>query len=615
MFRRALLLSTCLALGAATSGCMDFKSVEGDQPISTHVADWRDEVIYQIMVDRFADGDRGNDYRVDRTAPARYHGGDWLGIEDHLGYLQHLGVTALWISPIVKNVETDAGVDGYHGYWAQDFTQLNPHFGNLAALRNLVKAAHDRGMKVILDIVVNHLGQLFYYDINLNGQPDESVRGEGPVVAPDGKKTLPDGTPIGTSIVSHINEYDPDYDPRGVQAWTSLGLAGPAPIIFSYDPATNHMPPEPAIFQEPRAYHRRGRVYDWNDPDQVKYGDFPGGLKDINTEDPDVRQALIDVFVHWVELTDLDGFRIDTLKHVDHSFWQKFCPQVRQRLAAEGKKNFFMFGESFDGDDQLDGSFTFNNEVDSVFYFPQHFNVFRDVFQQGKPTKEIEDLFNNRLGPNPLYSTTPPKGGIGVPPNKALVNFIDNHDVARFRFDRPDKGALENALLFLFTEDGIPCVYYGTEQGFDGGNDPSNREDLWKSHFDESSHYYKWVSRLAHIRRAYPALTHGDLKIVWSTDRPDPATDAGIIAFERTGGDAGNAYALVVINTNAKHPSSPEFNGTPMTTSLPAGTKLVNVLDPKSAPLTVETGGALHVTVPATSGVVLVRQKDLVPGL
>ena len=220
MFRRALLLSTCLALGAATSGCMDFKSVEGDQPISTHVADWRDEVIYQIMVDRFADGDRGNDYRVDRTAPARYHGGDWLGIEDHLGYLQHLGVTALWISPIVKNVETDAGVDGYHGYWAQDFTQLNPHFGNLAALRNLVKAAHDRGMKVILDIVVNHLGQLFYYDINLNGQPDESVRGEGPVVAPDGKKTLPDGTPIGTSIVSHINEYDPDYDPRGVQAWT-----------------------------------------------------------------------------------------------------------------------------------------------------------------------------------------------------------------------------------------------------------------------------------------------------------------------------------------------------------------------------------------------------------
>ncbi len=613
MFRRALAIGACLVLGAATSGCMDFKGVEGDQPISTHVSDWRDQVIYQVMVDRFADGDRGNDYRVDRTALARYQGGDWLGVEDHLDYLQHLGVTALWISPIVKNVETDAGVDGYHGYWTQDFTQLNPHFGNLEALRNLIKACHDRGMKVILDIVVNHLGQLFYYDINLNGQPDESVRGEGPVVAPD------NGNPQGTSIVSHINEYDPDYDPRGVQAWTSLGLAGPAPIIFSYDPATNHMPPEPPIFQEARAYHRRGRVYDWTDMEQVEKGDFPGGLKDINTEDPDVRQTLIDLFVHWVELTDADGFRIDTLKHVDHKFWQTFCPQVRKRLAAEGKKNFFMFGESFDGDDQLDGSYTFNNEVDSVFYFPQYYSVFRDVFRQPNgvqaPTTEIQTLFDKRLGPNPLYNTAPVPDGIGVPPNKALVNFIDNHDVARFLFDRPDKAALENALLFLFTEDGIPCVYYGTEQGFHGGNDPSNREDLWKSHFDETNPLYKWISRLTHIRKAYPALTHGNLKITWATDRVGAEQDAGIIAFERTGGDAGNAYALVVINTNRDHPSSTAFQGTPMTTSLPAGTKLVNVLDPKAAPLTVGTGGALQVTVPATSGVLLVRQQDLVPNL
>ncbi len=615
MFRRALVLGITLLVGAATTSCMDFKSVEGDRPISTHVTDWRNQVIYQVMVDRFDDGDRGNDYRIDRSSLARYQGGDWLGVEDHLDYLQHLGVTALWISPIVKNVETDAGVDGYHGYWTQDFTRLNPHFGNLAALRSLIDAAHSRGMKVILDIVVNHLGQLFYYDINLNGQPDENVMGEGPVVAPKSTKTLPDGTPIGTSIVSHVNEYDPDYDPRGVQAWTLLGLAGPAPIIFSYDPATNHMPPEPAIFQQARAYHRRGRVYNWNDPEQVEKGDFPGGLKDINTEDPEVRQTLIDVFVHWVELTDADGFRIDTLKHVDHKFWQTFCPQVRKRLAKEGKKNFFMFGESFDGSDQLDGSYTFNNEVDSVFYFPQYYTVFRDVFQDGKATSEIQTLFDKRLGSNPLYNTTPPPGGIGVPPNKALVNFIDNHDVARFLFGRPDKKALENALLFEFTEDGIPCVYYGTEQGFDGGNDPANRADLWKSHFDETNPLYKWISRLAHIRRAYPALTHGDLKIVWSSDRKDAESDAGIIAFERNGGDAGNAYALVVINTNRDHASSPQFGGSPMKTSLPAGTKLVNVLDPKASPLTVGTGGTLSMSVPATSGVILVRQQDLVPGL
>ncbi len=581
-----------------TAGCMDMSGLSGERPISTHAADWRDDVVYQLMVDRFADADLSNDYRVDNTALARYQGGDWRGVEEHLDYLKGLGVTAIWISPIVKNVETDADVDGYHGYWAQDFTQLNPHFGNIADLRHMIDAAHDHGIKVILDIVVNHLGQLFYYDINMNGKPDERVAGNG-----------------STSDVSHVNEYDPDYDPRGVQAVTSLGEAGPAPIRFVYDPATNHMPPEPDIFQQARAYHRRGRVYDWTDAEQVEKGDFPGGLKDINTEDPDVRQALIDIFVRWVELTDLDGFRIDTLKHVDHPFWQEFGKQVRQRLAAEGKKDFFMFGESFDGDDQLDGSYTFNGEVDSVFYFPQHFSVFRDVFQNGAPTQQIQDLFDKRLGATPLYNPAPIEGGIGVPPNKALVNFIDNHDVARFLFNRPDPAALDNALLFLFSEDGIPCVYYGTEQGFSGGNDPANREVLWNSGFDTSNEHYKWIARLAKIRSSYPALTKGDLKITWASDRNGDEPDAGIIAFERSGGDAGQSYVLAVINTNAKHASSPSYNGAPMQVSVAPGTKLVDVLHPNNPPVVVDPNGGLSPSVPPTSGVLLVPDRDVVSGL
>ncbi len=398
-----------LGFALAQTACMSFDNVE-EQKIGTHVDDWRNEVVYQLMVDRFANGDLANDYRIDRYGAARYHGGDWRGVEDRLDYIQNLGVTAIWISPIVKNVETDAGVDGYHGYWTQDFTQLNPHFGDLASLRRLVNAAHDRGIKVILDIVVNHVGQLFYYDINLNGQADERVEGAGPLIAPDAPPENCEPPPgnCETSHVAHINEYDPDYDPRGVQAWTSLGLAGPAPIVFAYDPATNHMPPEPAIFQEPRAYNLRGRVWNWDDDEQVMKGDFPGGLKDINTEDPDVRQALTDVFVRWVELTDLDGFRIDTLKHVEHEFWQTFAPQVRQRLAAKGKTNFFMFGEAFDGRDDLVGSYTFDNQVDSAFYFPQYFTVIRDVFQKGGATSAIQGLFDQRLGAGGNYGTVAP---------------------------------------------------------------------------------------------------------------------------------------------------------------------------------------------------------------
>ena len=603
-------------LGLLAAGCMDFEGLEGDRPIHSNVDDWRNEIVYQLMVDRFANGDLANDYRIQKSALARYHGGDWRGVEEHLGYLSDLGVTAIWISPLVKNVETDAGVDGYHGYWTQDFTQLNPHFGDLASLRRMIDAAHERGIKVILDIVVNHVGQLFYYDINLNGQADERVEGAGTLISPKPPACDPTKVPpkfCQTSPTGHINEYDPDYDPRGVQAWTSLGEAGPAPIVFAYDPESNHMPPGPRIFQEARAYNRRGRVWEWN-TEQTEFGDFPGGLKDINTRDPEVRQALIKVFSHWVELTDLDGFRIDTLKHVEHEFWQTFAPQVRARLAAKGKQKFFMFGEAFDGDDQLVGSYTFDNEVDSTFYFPQYYAVIRDVFQNGAATKQIDDLFKLRLEPNGHYGTAPHENGIGVPPNKALVNFLDNHDVGRFLFFRNDQQALDNALLFLMTEDGIPCLYYGTEQGFSGGNDPANREDLWTSGYDRNSAHFLWVSRLTRIRRAYPALTHGDLKVVWSSERKDDEPDAGIIAFERSGGDAGSAYALVVINTNAKHDSSPEFGGSGMKAAAPAGTKLVNVLDPSQS-VVVEADGSVKVSVPPTSGKLFVPEAELVQGL
>lgn len=579
-----------LALGQ--TACMDFENLDGEREISTHVQDWRQEVIYQLMVDRFANGDRGNDYLVDLDAPARYHGGDWRGVEENLEYLTDLGVTAIWISPIVKNVETDAGVDGYHGYWAQDLTQLNPHFGDMVSLRRMIDAAHEKGIKIILDIVTNHMGQLFYYDINLNGQPDERVEGNG-----------------STSDVKAINEYDPDYDPRGIQSFTSLGEAGPAPVIFQFDPATNHMPPEPVVFQQPWAYNRKGRVYDWNDDEQVVKGDFPGGLKDVNTLDPDVQDAMVDVFTRWVELLDLDGFRIDTLKHVEHEFWQVFTKRVRERLAAQGKNNFFMFGEAFDGRDDAVGPYTLPGEVDSVFYFPQHFQVFRDVFQNQGATKKVEDLFDVRDNSG-LYGTQPQEGGIGVPPNKALVNFIDNHDVARFLFYQPNEQALEAALIFLFTEDGIPCLYYGTEQGFAGGNDPANREDLWASGFNRRHRLFQWVRRLSDVRRGRRALTHGDMSFVWTTEHTGDEEDAGMLAFERTGGDAGDEYALVVINSHQQKTSRTSDAGATMTVNQPAGTKLVDVLGTDGVEVTVGSGGEVDVELAPLTGVILVPERQ-----
>lgn len=581
-------------------GCVSVPS-DGAQPVlATHVQDWRDEIIYQVLIDRFADGDVNNDYKIQPGALARFQGGDWKGIEDHIDYFKALGVTTLWISPIVKNVDTDAGVDSYHGYWAQDLYQLNEHFGDLPALRSMIAKLHDAGLKVVLDIVCNHMGQLFYYDMNLNGQPDEYIGGTG-----------------STSPVTRISEYDPDFDIRGVQAFSSAGLAGRAPIVFIDDPSINRVAP-PGIFGTARAYHGFGRILDYNVPEQTLLGDFPGGLKDVATELPEVRSAMIDAFSRWVELADFDGFRIDTIKHVEHGFWQTFGPGVRQRLAAEGKKNFFMFGEAFDGNDQLLGSYTAPNEMDSVFYFSQHYQVFRDVFEyahdpsQQKGTQQIADLWKARAT---NYSDTPQPDGIGISPQQVLVNFLDNHDVPRFLFDAAgDKAALRNAMTLQLTEQGIPCLYYGDEQDFSGGNDPSNREVLWNTGFATTGDTFAHFARLAQLRKGYLALRRGLTNVVWATNDIGTEDDAGMFAFERTGGDAADQYALVVMNTNANKSSDTASNGTVMTLSVKNVT-LVDVLDPARTTYSVPDNGTLRMTVAPQSASLLVPQDQVVEGL
>ena len=597
----AISAAACVVPGI---GCVSVPD-EGKQPtLATHVDDWRDEVIYQVLVDRFANGDVNNDYKVRPGYLARFQGGDWRGLADHLDYIKELGVTTLWISPVVKNVETDADVDSYHGYWAQDLTQTNPHFGDLAELRKLTAAAHDKQLKVVLDIVTNHMGQVFYYDMNLNGNPDINIGGSGP---------LP-GAGSSSPIV-RITEFDPDWDGRGVQAFTSLGNAGRAPIIFIQDPSINRVPP-PGILGTAAGYHGFGRILSYEDPIQTRIGDFPGGLKDVATEVPAVRAEMIDAYTRWAELVDLDGFRIDTVKHVEYEFWKEFATGVRARLAPQGKNRFLMFGEAFDGDDKLLGSYTQDQMLDSVFYFSQKFQVFRDVFssahdaKEQKGTEQIRSLWAAR---KVNYNVNPQPGGIGIAPSKALVNFMDNHDVSRFLFDAlGDKEALRNAFVLLMTEEGIPCLYYGTEQDFAGGNDPSNREVLWDTGFPTNGETFTQFAKLARLRAKYLALRRGDTNIVFATTHTQDEPDAGIIAYERAGGDAADQYALVVINSNARHPSTTADAAKPMKSTKPGAT-LVDVLDPELKTYAVPASGELRLVVPAQRAMILVPQDQLKP--
>jgi glycosidase len=579
-------------------GCAEPQPYLEPPVITSEVQDWRDEVIYQVLVDRFDNGDVNNDFNVttDPTALARFHGGDWEGLMAQADYLQGLGVTALWISPVVGNVEEDAGVAGYHGYWTQDFVATNPHFGDLPTLRRLVDTMHARDIKVIVDIVTNHVGQLFYYDINRNGQPDTTFYGSGDQDTIDG---------FGRDPIEIVTEWDPAYDPRGIQGWTSLGESGASPLGWVYLPEVNRVPPNPPEFGNPEWYNRRGRVTDWNQFDQVVYGDFPGGLKDLNTANPEVLAALTDVFKYWITQTNIDGYRIDTVKHVEHPFWKSFCSDIREHCADLGKENFLMFGEVFDGNDALIGSYTAERELDSLFYFSHKFQVFDDVFKRGGPTKKIETLFNERAV---NYNAVPQPGGIGLPPRDVLVSFIDNHDIPRFLWDAPDPRALDAALVYLLTMDAIPCIYYGTEQGFAGGNDPANREPLWWSGFDTAHPLYQHIASLNRVRKAVEPLRRGDFQLRWVTERTGDEEDAHIVAFERSTIDRS---ALVVVNAGGGT-SHTSFQGNDMPVSFPAGTTLRAAFpEGDTRTWTVSAGGTVRVEVGPYEGVVLVADGAL----
>lgn len=598
------LIAASVAAFAPATGCVQVPS-DGELPaLATHVQDWRDEVIYQVIVDRFNDGDVNNDFSVEPGDLNQYQGGDWKGLEDNLSYLQTLGVTTMWISPVIQNVDSDADIAGYHGYWQQDLTQLNAHFGDIVALRSMVAAAHDRKMKVVLDIVCNHMGQVFFYDINKNGRPDDYVNGSG---GP--------GDPI-----VQVSEYDPPWQPGGVLSFSQEGTSGRAPILFFDDPSINRLPPQPGILGTAGAYHGFGHIEDFDIVAQRTLGDFTGGLKDLATELPEVRATLIDAFAHWVEQVDFDGYRIDTIKHVESDFWPVFAGNTRTRLAAENKNDFLMFGEAFDGDDQLVGSYTMPGSLDSVFYFPQHFTVFANVFENAydpslaQGTDQIQQLWDQKTT---NYGTQPQVGGIGIAPYKALVNFIDNHDVPRFLFaSNGDVLALRNALTLVFTEDGIPCVYYGTEQELSGGNDPANREVLWTTGFPTDGDTFTHIQKVAALRQAYVALRRGDTKVVWSSSHVAAEDDAGIFAFERSGGDAGaGPYALVVLNTNDFKSSTTSNNGTILQTTTTPGSTLVDVLDPAHTTYPVDATGHFQATVPAQKAMILVPQAQVVQGV
>jgi len=540
----------------ALSACAEADPLDG---VATRVGDWRDEIIYQIVVDRFENGDPGNDsadgFPVDDGSLARFQGGDWAGIEQRLGYLERLGATALWISPVVANTPPNDQQDGYHGYWPADFTSVNPRFGSLDDLQRLVRSAHARDIKVIIDVVANHAGRVFYYDLDRDGQP-----------AP--------------------NEIEPPYSETAYQDVAIEWLVPPPPVVIDGE----------ITELELGDFHRFGNISNGGDQRQKERGDFVSGLRDLATGNERVMRAMVDTMVYWVELTDIDGIRLDAVPHVPHEFWFRYADELRAQLAERGKERFLLLGEVFNADPAVLAEYTDRGGLDSVFDFTFKRRLIDEFLLDGRPAEraaramtEARDEYPNWVHP----------GGVELTPWQARVAFADNHDMRRLRGELDDLAAAKLAMTATFTTGGIPAVYYGTEQDLDGPGGNESREVMWETQFFEDAPMYLHIAELARVRRRSEALRRGETVYRYASEvaaRTETGPDSGLLAWERF---TARDRALVVLNGDPDHRSAAT-----MQTGFGAGTKLCTLLGDHAA-LRTDNLGRATITVAPRAAVIL----------
>ena len=505
------------------------------------------EQFYFLMADRFANGSTANDQGgltgskletgFDPTDKGFYHGGDLSGVTQKLDYIKSLGTTAIWLTPTFKNTPVQgAGADasaGYHGYWITDFTQIDPHLGTNAEMKSLISAAHAKGMKVFFDIITNHTADV--------------LANEGGTNAYVSKETKPYQDSSGTVF------DDTTY--AGGDTFPTLDPATSFPYKPIFRTEAGKTAKTPAWLNDPTVYHNRGDSTFAGESSE--YGDFVG-LDDLFTEQPKVVDGMTDIYKAWVDL-GIDGFRIDTVKHVNMEFWQKFSPGILDAAKAKGNPDFFMFGEVFDGSPAFMSKYTTAGKLPATLDFG--FQGSAVAFAQGKATTGLRDLFAG----DDYYTDTDSNA-------YQLPTFLGNHDMGRVAMMLKGSGStgtdlmartkLANDLMFLTR--GQPVVYYGDEQGFIGsGGDKDARQDMFatkvaqyageeilggttgsKDRYDTKAPLYQQVSALSKLRVANPGLADGAQIHRYASD------GAGIFAVSRVDAASGREYLVVANNAS-----------------------------------------------------------------
>ncbi|MFJ8077274.1 pullulanase-type alpha-1,6-glucosidase [Streptomyces sp. NPDC096176] len=559
------------------------------------------EQFYFVLPDRFANGDTRNDRGAltgsrlttgyDPTDKGFYQGGDLKGLTEKLDYIKGLGTTAIWMAPIFKNQPVQGeGKDasaGYHGYWITDFTQVDPHFGTNADLERLIDKAHAKGMKVFFDVITNHTADVVDYEEKSYGYLS---KGAFPYLTKDG---VPFDDADHADGTKRFPATDEDSFPR-------------TPVV----PAAKKDLKVPSWLNDPTMYHNRGDSTFAGESSE--YGDFVG-LDDLWTERPEVVEGMAKIYQRWVRDFGIDGFRIDTVKHVNTEFWTQWATALDEYAAKRGRDDFFMFGEVYSADPAITSKYVTEGRLDATLDFPFQ-DAVRSFASQGGSADKPANLFAQDY----RYTTDKANAYESVP-------FLGNHDMGRFgTFLRQDNAKadddellaryrLANELMFLSR--GNPVVYYGDEQGYTGaGGDKDSRQTLFasktadyldddqigtdrthaKDAYDTTHPLYRQIAALAKLTKANPALRDGI--------QQERYAEGSVYAFSRTDARAKAEYVVAVNSaTEAKTVEIPTGSAGMDFTAIHGGDTKV----------TSGTDSTVKVTVPALGSLVLKATKPL----
>lgn len=502
-------------------------------------ADWRDQWIYFLLIDRFNNPQAPPKFTPFDGQHGVFQGGTFDGVREQLEYLQQLGVGAIWLSPVLKNCQYNPST--FHGYGIQDFLEIDPRFCSdpaaakvnpqiaEAELQALIDEAHARGIYVIFDIVLNHTGDVFEYVFDDGHRDAEADFRDQPYTI-----NWRDENGRGRADQSDA----PQNPPRDAAIW-------------------------PSELRHNDAFRRKGRGGEAG-------GDFSSlkelvtGLQAFDQTSGNyfpVRNALIRAYQYVIAKFDVDGYRIDTLKYIEPDFAQTFGNAMREFAMSIGKKNFFTFGEVYDNEEQITRFIGRNaNEdgdqigVDAALDFPLFFILPSVAKGMAAPSAAV-GMFGHRKQVERGVLSSHGEA------SRYFVTFLDNHDQRdRFYFSSPAQpDRFEDQLLLgvgcLFALQGIPCLYYGTEQGLhgSGNSDAAVREALWgkPNAFNRNQPIYQAIDALAEVRASQPALRYGRQYFrplsgdgVHFGVSPFPA---GVLAWSRILNDL---ELLVVANTN-----------------------------------------------------------------